>query len=153
MPSNWLRLPHFNQERAYTCTPACVRMVLAFFGHERSAGDLAHLLGTTPRGTLLRDLVRLEALGMHVVIGTGALDDLRRVLPAGIPMIVSVDTLHLPRHSLQGIHTVVVAGATDRDDYIHDPWWQSGPDVLPLVQFERAWRQRKNMMASLVPLR
>ncbi len=32
MPDDWLVLPHFRQERVYTCTPACVRMEIAYFG-------------------------------------------------------------------------------------------------------------------------
>ena len=32
MPKNWLTLRHAEQERTYTCTAACARIVLRFLG-------------------------------------------------------------------------------------------------------------------------
>ena len=43
-----LSVPHFKQETAYTCLPACIRMVLAYLGQNFSEKFLAAALGTAP---------------------------------------------------------------------------------------------------------
>ncbi|MFN0120963.1 MAG: cysteine peptidase family C39 domain-containing protein [Blastocatellia bacterium] len=46
-----LKPPFFKQERIYSCVPACLKMVLAGFGHEITEADLCHLSDTTINGT------------------------------------------------------------------------------------------------------
>lgn len=43
-------VPHFQQETAHTCLPACVRMVLAFLGDEQSEKELALAFQSVPVG-------------------------------------------------------------------------------------------------------
>jgi ABC-type bacteriocin/lantibiotic exporter with double-glycine peptidase domain len=45
-----LSVPHFKQEQGGSCTAACVRMVLAYYGRTHSEDELRQLLGTGPRG-------------------------------------------------------------------------------------------------------
>ena len=149
MPKNWLTLRHAEQERTYTCTAACARIVLRFFGHDAPESHLAQLLGTTQRGTRFDDLLNLEALGFDVSITHGDLSDLRLIRVSRVPIIASVNTLHLPRHSLESRHTVVVAGASDAEVRFHDPWWQTAPDIVSTAQFERAWSVRNRLMARI----
>ncbi len=51
MPAGSLPLPHHSQEEEYSCTPACVRMVLAYYGLSLPEADVAQSLGTTTAGT------------------------------------------------------------------------------------------------------
>ena len=46
-----MNVPHIQQEREYSCLPACVRMVLAFYGEHYSEGELRRLLKTRVTGT------------------------------------------------------------------------------------------------------
>lgn len=46
-----MRVPHLEQELDYSCLAACVRMVLAFYGCERTEAELRALLKTRPGGT------------------------------------------------------------------------------------------------------
>ena len=46
-----MRVPHFEQELSYSCLPACIRMVAAFYGVEQSEAALRALLKTRPAGT------------------------------------------------------------------------------------------------------
>jgi predicted double-glycine peptidase len=125
-------------------------MVLAFAGHAMSEEDIAAALGTTEGGTLFDDIAKVAALGFEATITMGTLGDLREVHTTGKPLIASVDTLYLPTHSRHAFHTVAVVGATDTAVWVHDPWWNSGPDIISVAQFETAWRMRRYLTASVV---
>jgi Peptidase C39 family len=51
-----LSVPHYKQEQGASCTAACVRMVLAYYGRTHSEDELRQLLGTGPRGTPARNV-------------------------------------------------------------------------------------------------
>ena len=44
-------IPYFKQESWYTCGPACLRMVLAFFGIARTEAEVMKECDTTELGT------------------------------------------------------------------------------------------------------
>ncbi len=46
-----LNVPHFKQEKWYTCGPACLRMLLAHFDVIASEEELEEAFGTTELGT------------------------------------------------------------------------------------------------------
>lgn len=50
MSSAWLPVPHFKQSRDGYCLPACMRMVLAYYGHSVTEHELVTLLGTQSFG-------------------------------------------------------------------------------------------------------
>ena len=51
-------VPHYQQSTPYTCLPACVRMVLAFRGHQHAEAELAQIFNTVPLlGTLPENVV------------------------------------------------------------------------------------------------
>ncbi len=61
-----LPVPHFEQSRDGACLPACVRMILAFWGDPRPESQIAAQLGTKPFGTPISNVVRLSAWGYVV---------------------------------------------------------------------------------------
>jgi ABC-type bacteriocin/lantibiotic exporter with double-glycine peptidase domain len=152
---SFLELPHIRQEDTATCTAACVRMVLAFFGREVAESEIGLLLGTTPQGTSFASLIRVEQLGFQVTLGTGTVADLRAVTDRGIPLITAVHTSQLPAYPLPPWvpHCVVVAGASRSHVAVYDPGSDRTPtpDLVPLPGFEAAWRARRYLMASLTP--
>ncbi len=153
MPNAWLALPHHRQEREYTCTPACVRMVLAFFGRHLEEDDLALLFGSHwLRGTDFKHIARVEGLGSLATIRAGSYDDLKAVAERRIPLVVGIDTRELPDypHAL-GAHSVVVVGATDVEVMFHDPLDSAGPSHHAAARFDPAWRKRGYRLAVLQP--
>ena len=46
-----LQLPHFQQSAPGSCLPACVRMVLAYLGLERTEAEVGRIPGAREYGT------------------------------------------------------------------------------------------------------
>lgn len=46
MPTASTPVPHYRQSNPGACLPACVRMVLAALGDERTEAELASVLGS-----------------------------------------------------------------------------------------------------------
>lgn len=153
MPGNYLALPHLSQEQPFTCTPACVRMVLAYHGRDLPERDIALRLDTDDTGTRFRNIANVASLGCRVHFGTGTLADLQAVSGSGMPLIARIKTMHLPRYPLPPWvrHSVVVVGATAAEVYIHDPAQHTGPDVVPAHNFDAAWQAGKHQFALLTP--
>ncbi len=110
-----LSVPHFKQQRPYTCLVACVRMLLAHRGKAHAEDELAAVFGTVPVwGTRPEAVVSgLESLGYHGLwfenAGLGRLLDL---LEHDWPVITFLRAADLP-HGRSGLHAVVVIGIED----------------------------------------
>ena len=87
-----LRVPAFRQTTGY-CGPACLKMILAYYGHTKSEAALAKLAHSTHEfGTPGERLVEVASmLGYQTVLKDNVtLSDLRRwVLQRKIPVIVN----------------------------------------------------------------
>lgn len=106
-----MKLPLFRQEQPYTCIPACVRIILAYRGHEIAEAELAQACGSVPIwGTLPLEAVSgLERLGYHALWFENAnLERLITLLEQDWPVIVFLRAIDLP-HGRAGVHAVVVA--------------------------------------------
>ena len=92
-----IQVPHFRQEKAKTCVPAGVRMVLDYLGIKRTEDEVAQALGTTPLGTNVMNIELLpKELGLEVWTGDISLEGLKDFIDKGIPVIVVVETPSLP---------------------------------------------------------
>ena len=87
-----LNVPHFRQEQGASCTAACVRMVLAYYGRTHSEDELRQLLGTGPRGTPARNVEHLASLGLDVEVKFANTAELATALLAGTPPLVFLET-------------------------------------------------------------
>src|SRR5947209_7105024 len=96
-------------------------MVLAFFGRDLQEQEIADLLGSNQRGTLFRDIAKVSSLGFDVSVSAGTRAGLTEICATGIPVVVAVNSLHLPTHGQGGPHSVVVAGMTRRTVAVYDP--------------------------------
>lgn len=63
-----LPVPHFEQSRDGACLPACVRMVLAYWGDARQEEEIAALLGTRSFGTPISSAARLSTWDYDVTV-------------------------------------------------------------------------------------
>lgn len=130
MNTRLLSLPHFRQSAAGYCLSACVRMVLAHLGLERSENDISQVLGAQPFGTPSFAVRRLDAWGLDVVYREWTIPQLLSVLDAGRPIILFVRTGFLEHWQQDVAHTIVVVGAEEKHRFwLHDPVLPGGPVV------------------------
>src|SRR6266571_6216989 len=122
-----LRVPHFKQEQGGSCTAACVRMVLAYYGHSHSEVELRQLLRTGPRGTPARNIAHVTSLGFEVDVQFSTVAELAATLLAGTPPIVFVDTGSLGYWSIDCSHVVVLVGMELGAVSLNDPAFDSAP--------------------------
>lgn len=148
-----MRVPHFEQERDYSCLAACVRMVLAFYGADHSEQEIRALLKTRPGGTSPAQVMwRLPAWEFDAYVQYGSQPILRENLAAGHPCIVHVWTRLLSSRQGEAIHALVVTELTEQSVTAHDPARATGPDQIPLDEFLRAWAATDYLTINIRPL-
>ncbi len=135
-----MKLRPFRQEHAHTCLPACVRIVLDYWGHESSEGELARACGSIPfLGTSPTDAVEgLEELGYRAIwFENATLERLIDLLEEEWPVIVFLRATDLP-HGRAGLHAVVVSGLEGGQVMCVDP--AIGQELhLTISNFVQAW--------------
>ena len=141
MPNVLLPVPHFEQSRDGTCLPACVQMILAYLGDERTEADLATLLGTKEYGTPIRQAERLWQDGYDVQCCQLARTDLETYLNDGLPVIVRVWTAMLDYWTITTSHVVVIVGYDERSVFLNDPAFSTAPQQVVWDAFLAAWAE------------
>lgn len=115
-----LRVPFFKQDTDYTCGPASLQMVLAFFGDRLSERDLGLRLQTEPeKGTRHGPLISVaQEEGFQCYVNANSsLDEIRHFLRRGLPVIID----YSDSDPFDGHYSVVVAY---NHPYVvlNDPW-------------------------------
>jgi hypothetical protein len=139
---------------ASDCGPACVAMVLDFYGQHVDINQLSLEAGmsTVKRYTLPGDLIHItETRGVNLKrkLNCNLNDLVAEVTVCRRPVIVLIHygdlgTLRQDK-SFSGPHWALVVGIDDRSVIIHDPDWkeerrQEGANlIVPRVTFEHAW--------------
>lgn len=141
MPRNWLPVPHHKQSQEGLCLPACVRMVLAYLGHNLTEANVAKILRSRSFGTPAPNVRYLETLGLSVTFGVMSLSRLRAYMESNIPCIVFVQSGDLPYSESEGFHAIVVVGLDEQIVYINDPASDVAPQSVPLDYFMLAWSE------------
>ena len=109
------------------CGPASLKIVLAYYGVEKTEQELAELCGTTPDlGTDDQGLKRAaEQLGFKVEIqNESTFEDIEQWLKKGVPVIVDWFTRGRSDYDDSAVadgHHSVVAGLDDDFIYLQDP--------------------------------
>lgn len=142
MPNVLLPAPHFRQSRDGACLPACVRVVLAYWGDLRDEAGLARQLGTKRHGTPVSAVARV-ALDRRYEVQVTSLTDtsLKTYLDRGVPVIARVWTAMLPDWDVETSHVLVVVGYDDTGVYVHDPAFDAYPLHVPWDAFLAAWAE------------
>lgn len=136
-----LAVPHYRQGSPDTCLPACVRMVLAYWGRRHAEQELAKALGTVPGlGTNPENAITgLESMGYHALWFENATHHrLVDLLDQNWPAILFLRAADLP-HGRAGLHAVVLVQIDDRQITCLDPSLDR-PLMLDLSAFLSAWR-------------
>ena len=129
----------FAQEHPSSCVAACVRMVLAEMGHERTERDVRQLLGNPRFGLTLRRAANMlqEAGALVEWHDDWGLDDIRDCLREGNYPIVGVERRFFGHTSAP--HAVVVTAVRGREIFLLDPL-SAQPPGTQSETFVAAWR-------------
>lgn len=141
MPAVLLSVPHFEQSREGACLPACVRMVLAYFGNEQTEGRLAKILRTEEFGTPIFNAKYLQTLGYQVSVESLNKAELERQLLQGQPIIARVWTIMLDYWTDSSSQVVVAVGFDGLAVYLNDPAFSNAPQKVLWDAFLAAWAE------------
>ncbi len=139
MPNALLPVPHYSQSRDGTCLPACIRMVLAYYGRVLPEAEISELLNTRDFGTPLSNALRLSQWRLKVELSSITPERLMIELLAGRPVITRVWTTMLDYWESDTSHVVVVVGFDERGVYVNDPAIETWPMVVLWDGFLAAW--------------
>jgi ABC-type bacteriocin/lantibiotic exporter with double-glycine peptidase domain len=150
MPKSSIPVPHLPQELDYSCVPACIRMVLAFYGLKVPESQLRALFKIRPSGTSLANvLLRLPELGMSASVYSASLFELERYLEDGTPCIVQVWTEHLSYWRAAWMHDLVVVGIEGDTVLVNDPAFPDAPKAIAKSEFEHAWAAADRLLIRI----
>ena len=145
---------HYPQESEYGCIPASIRMVFSAFekglGERYTELSLINLLGTSQRGSLLENLMRISKLGFQVEVVSSNLSELLAYLQAEKkPVIVVVYAQYIPYLNSDSLHAVVVVRLDAQNIYFNDPLREEYPMILSHDEFQRAWSVWGNLLIKI----
>jgi hypothetical protein len=154
MPS--LSVPHLLQQDDGYCLPACVEMVLTYYGLPRSQSDIAATLGIDGfegAGVPASRATVLSSRSLAVTYQSGERDDLLQALADGIPPIVEVATEQLAYWQGEVSQHVVLLAAVQDDDgiewaTINDPAFDA-PLTVRMDELLAAWQERDNCFIAI----
>ena len=142
MPDVLLPVPHFEQAKDGTCLPACVQMVLAYWGNELTEQELISILDTQSFGTPISNVKRLEKQGYQISVASLTVSQLKDHLLTQKPLICRVWTVMLDYWSDEVTsHVVVVVGFDENQVYLNDPAIEISPQTISWDGFLAAWAE------------
>ena len=150
-------VPGVQQRDDYSCGAAALMAVCSYFGvGPDDLEEYKKKLGTNEEnGTNvyhIRDMAR--GLGLEADIHHGmTLDELRKDLDEGIPVIVSLQAYGDPQtyYRDDNGHYVVVIGYDEGNFYFEDPVLPGRRGFLPVKEFDRRWHDDEGTMEKPDP--
>lgn len=140
-----IKVPFFLQELKSSCFPACLRMVLSFYGLEVQEKKLRDLCNVSEgRGATWHDAKHaVESFGLNFKMKVnGTIDELKDLVENEIPVIVSLDIFDLGWDKHQG-HAIVILQIINDELIYHDP--QRGRELrIAKEKFIEIWKKRDN---------
>jgi len=154
VPTVLLPVPHFEQSRDGACLPACVRMVLAYWGQSFTEAEIAKVLGTKAYGTPISNVERFSRQDYQVEFGSFTVDHLKDSLTAARPVISRVWTDMLDYWSYEATsHVVVVVGFDDSWVYLNDPSLIEQAPPVTWASYLAAWAEFDETAVLIYPVR
>lgn len=140
-----LKLKPFQETlNASMCGPASLKIVLDYYGINKSESELAKLCGVTKKlGTDDKKIARAaKKLGFKVAIkNNSTFTDMERWLKKGVPLIVDWFTCgrpNIPLSEMADGHASVVCGLDEKYIYLQDPEI-GGIRKIAREDFKRVW--------------
>ena len=143
MPKVYIQKKHHKQETNFSCVPACLKMMLDFFGINLPESNLILTLKTKPYGTHIINILNInnEKYEIYSAIEFWSLDELLAYLKKNrTPCIVPVWTDFLDYWDSECLHSVVVHGYDEKNILINDPFFEKKEFVVPIDDFINAWQ-------------
>lgn len=143
MPRIYINKPHHKQEKDSSCIPACVRIMLEFFGIKMSESELRLKLKTKHFGTHVINIFSIndEPYGIYSAIEFWSLNQLKAYLETyKTPCIVTLWTEYLDHWDSECLHSVVVHGFDDKHIIINDPNFEQKEFYVPFEHFLNSWQ-------------
>ena len=148
-----LPVPHFEQEHGNSCLPACVRMVLSFWGTESTELALRKVLKTKPAGTNPFNVTHLKELEFEARMSFSNLEELKSFLSQSKPAIAILWTGNLGHWNstkyFDYLHTVVAIGFDQEGILVNDPAFSNHPIAIPFAEFLEAWSYSQQMLVII----
>ncbi len=131
-----LKVPYYKQEKFYSCGPAALRMVFAYYGKRVSEWEIIEAV-RTPNSIGTDNHMLIEAarkFGFRAWAGNNlTIADIKKFVDKGLPPIVNYKE---PREGVP--HFGVAVGYNDKQLLIHDP--DHAPyDKISFRQFLPRW--------------
>ncbi len=139
-----LNLPHYSQNKDYTCGPACLRMILSYYGKDYSEKELERLLTTTQeKGTKEENLIKIsKKLGFKTTSKiNGTLQEIEKNLIKNIPVLIVF-------RSWNEGHFSVISGFTKTHFILHDPAKKGVLRTIRKDLFLKRWKAKYNKKAT-----
>jgi len=145
-----LIVPYHQQNRDFTCGPACLRMVLEYWNVQQDEVLLSMLCKTTIAGTGLAEIAEAaQKLGFAAEWKRNAkVHDLTTSLKKGLPIMTMVDArlLHDIELPVPVGHMIVIFAIDTNTIFYHDPEAGAEQSVSRPI-FIQAWENlRKGMV-------
>jgi len=131
-----LKVPYFKQDTVYSCGPAALQMIFAFYGKGFSEKALAKKLNTTVSdGTKHQSLINIaKSEGFYVYVNNNSsLKEVHSLLLENIPVMVNF----IEPSNDDGHYSVVVAVRED-SIVLNDPWNGEGL-IMDSSDFVARW--------------
>ena len=126
-----LKVPYKSQwgvganESRDDCGPACVSMLLAAYGIDKSVDEVFRATGASPNSLTTFDKLGIASrkYGLNVEHHIFSLDTLKQKIKEGFPAVALVNYRHFPKKQdkYNGPHFVVAFGQTANTIICHDP--------------------------------
>ena len=149
-----LDVPFIQQNGAGYCLPACIQMVLAFNGMQRSQEDIAMQLGIIEdAGIPASRVLHLASRQLDVMRRRGEPEDLLQALADGMPPIVEVQTNQMAYWNGEATAHVVLLAAIQDDAgkqyaIVNDPAFDR-PKTALMGELLLAWDDMQNFYATI----
>ena len=152
MQSSSLSIPHYEQEKDYSCVAACMRMVLEYYGITEPEDEICRLLGTKTTGTRVVNVARaVPWWDLNLELGEFDFQQLNTFITSQVAPIIFLETGPLDYWNGQNEqHAVVLTGidAKALTVEINDPFL-TGPQQTSVDKFKAAWLPTGNLAAAL----
>lgn len=139
--TKFLKLRKYKQSDDSLCGPACIRIVLAYYGIRASEEEIAkRSKHTYEKGTIDTNMKRaVESYGLICKIkNNSSFEDIKYYLAQEIPLIVDWFTGSSSIDGVPNGHASVVTAINDSYIFLLDPWNGKVKKFLR-EDFERVW--------------
>lgn len=139
-----MAIPFFPQERPESCVPACLRMILADFGIQRSESDIYECCQTDLDGTLARTAAECaESFDLQAsILRLTSLEQVKQLASQPDSRVIAFINV-APLLGVNVLHAVIVTNLDDQSSQVQilDPaHMPNGQRNWAIEQFQLAWQ-------------